>query len=44
MAAFCHVLRPMAPLWHRHLAHIFAKLGVSTRAQLAAQAAHQHAR
>jgi DNA-binding CsgD family transcriptional regulator len=27
-----------------HLAHIFAKLGVSTRAQLAAQAAHQQAR
>jgi DNA-binding CsgD family transcriptional regulator len=27
-----------------HLAHIFAKLGVSTRAQLGAQAAHQQAR
>ncbi|HJU00310.1 MAG TPA: LuxR C-terminal-related transcriptional regulator, partial [Actinomycetes bacterium] len=27
-----------------HLAHVFAKLGVSTRAQLAAQAAHQQAR
>ena len=27
-----------------HLAHIFAKLGVSTRAQLAAQVAHQQAR
>jgi len=27
-----------------HLAHIFAKLGISTRAQLAAQATHQQAR
>ena len=27
-----------------HLTHIFAKLGISTRAQLAAQAIHQQAR
>jgi DNA-binding CsgD family transcriptional regulator len=27
-----------------HLAHIFAKLGISTRTQLAAQATHRHAR
>jgi DNA-binding NarL/FixJ family response regulator len=27
-----------------HLAHIFAKLGISTRTQLAAQATHKQAR
>jgi DNA-binding CsgD family transcriptional regulator len=27
-----------------HLAHVFAKLGISTRTQLAAKAAHQQAR